>query len=887
MPRKLKPGNFPRYGDMHGVPPPHTWVPYPGLLFNVRVGPNYAKTGRKEPSLESLYEVFAVDMWNMPQKLPHYASQVELPPVTGPKLALPEYFIVNLMVPGYAPSLIWGGASDGEGWALVIVGRLRPAVKEALASGNLSNAMRLAAALVKSSEGSPLRKRFKIIAQVLNPDECGFSSTTASMVKKYNGKPFLVRTTSSFFSGENYFEVTVDAHNFGKPARIGLWGFKEVFSSVVFTGGFVIEGVDDDQLPEQILMAAKFSKPDRTIVPWFSTAEEVEKVPDVLVEAPDNDNDSSAGSTSSSTDEELEAEPEQIGAEPDPEPEQPSLKEGCLPPCIAMAPPRNRQSTQSLPSMLQHCSFDNPTHVAEPLGDLTDANGLPVTVDGDPIEGGMLMVSADMDYFPNRCICWFRNGVPLDGSDTTVYIPSLEDVGRRIGVSIVPFDATKEMLKPKWESDYIQPSLPELNNLQISNCFVGEDAFIKYAYFGGQEGRTRSAWLRSRNGRWEKLPAYENRNSYTCTADDVLHHIKCTLTPLRQDGVTGPTREVSEMCGISEGCRSDLIESLIEGRKEFLVQFIDGHSASSGLLGFNHKYIWVTLENGHKLHSGRFRPSCTIQGETSSEIVTVYYVDKNSDKDAKFTCRVPNHRERCQLVLCFRLYMAMAMEDLVPEFLGPEVYSDWKKGKFEEYQRELNAERKKRSAPKSKPNCHHRLRLALERSPPPLHAHAYWNGRDPFPEEAIRRLKQDEADNGVGWREARDVLVALMLFNHQPTSTVVESPTVGPPIATSSYRPAAKPTIEVPALHPLTPSMRSASSVRGQSQVAHRQLEAKVEALTTEVRELRALLTIQQTTAPAAVGSPSPQRALQTLFFLVAVIFFILGLQAPAAPGEL
>lgn len=44
--------------------------------------------------------------------------------------------------------------------------------------------------------------RFKIIAQVLNPDECGFSSTTASMVKKYNGKPFLVRTTSSFFSGE-------------------------------------------------------------------------------------------------------------------------------------------------------------------------------------------------------------------------------------------------------------------------------------------------------------------------------------------------------------------------------------------------------------------------------------------------------------------------------------------------------------------------------------------------------------------------------------------------------------------------------------------------------------------------------------------------------------
>eukprot|EP00667_Euglena_gracilis_P001968 EG_transcript_1966 len=869
MPRKLKPGNFAQYGDMHGVPPPHTWVPYPGPLFNVRAGPNYAKTGRKEASLESLYDVFAVDMWNMPQKLPHYGALVDLPPVAGPKLALPEYFIVNLMVPGYAPSLIWGGASDGEGWALVIFGRLRPSVKEALAGGNLNNAMRLVAALVKSSEGSPLRKRFKIIAQVLNPDECGFSSTTASMVKKYNGKPFLVRTTSSFFSGENYFEVTVDAHNFGKPARIGLWGLKDVFSSVVFTGGFVIEGVDDDQLPEQMLMAAKFCKPDRAQVPWFA-AQEAEAVPELLVDTPDNadnDNESSDGSTSSSSD---------LAAEP--EPDRLSPQSDSRPPSLAAAPQRNRLSTQSLPTMLQHSSFDNPRHVAEPLGDLVDANGLPITVDGDPIEGGMLMVSADMDYFPNRCICWFRNGVPLDGSDTTVYIPSLEDVGRRIGVAIVPFDATKEMLKPKWESDYIQPSLPELNNLQISNCFVGEDAFIKYAYFGGQEGRTRSAWLRSRNGRWERLPQYDNRNLYTCTPDDVLHHIKCILTPLRQDGVTGPSREVVELCGLSEGCRVDLIESLIEGRKEFPVQFLDGHSASSGLLGFNHKYIWVTMENGHKLHSGRFRPSCLIQMETSNEILTVHYVDKNSEKDAKFTCRVTNHKERCQLVLCFRLYMAMAMEDLVPEFLGPEVYSDWKKGKFEEYQREVSAV-KKRSV-KSKPNCHHRLRLALERSPPPLHAHAYWNGRDAFPEEAIRRLKQDEADNGVGWREARDVLVSLMLFDHQTSCTVLDSPPGGPPIATSSYRPVVKPAEPAP----MTPNVRT-NSARAPSNVAQRHLETKLESLTAEVRELRALLAAQP--ANTTAGVLPPQRALQTLFLLVAVIFFVLGLQLPAGTADL
>jgi hypothetical protein len=269
MRRKIKPGNFPRHEDMHGVLPPHCWTNYPGELFNVRAGPNYAKTGNKQPSVESLYEVFAVDAYNTQGKMPHIGKDVELPPYNGTKLSLPEFIIINLMVPGYAPSLMWAAAGDGVGWSLIIYGRLKPSVREQLAAGRTTNAMNLVSNLVSAKEDSPLRKRFKIIAQVLNPDECGFGSSTASMVKKYNGKPFLVRTTSSFYSGENYFEICVDAHNFGKPARLGLWGFREVFQSVIFTGGFVVEGVDDKELPEQMLMACKYSKPDIESLPWF------------------------------------------------------------------------------------------------------------------------------------------------------------------------------------------------------------------------------------------------------------------------------------------------------------------------------------------------------------------------------------------------------------------------------------------------------------------------------------------------------------------------------------------------------------------------------------------------------------------------------------------
>lgn len=53
----------------------------------------------------------------------------------------------------------------------------------------------------------------------------------------------------------------------------------------------LLSGVDDDQLPEQMLMAAKFCKPDRAQVPWFA-AQEAEAVPELLVDTPDNaDND--------------------------------------------------------------------------------------------------------------------------------------------------------------------------------------------------------------------------------------------------------------------------------------------------------------------------------------------------------------------------------------------------------------------------------------------------------------------------------------------------------------------------------------------------------------------------------------------------------------------
>jgi len=41
---------------------PHTFWNGDGGVFKVRMGPNYKKTGRKEPSIGSLFDLYTVDL---------------------------------------------------------------------------------------------------------------------------------------------------------------------------------------------------------------------------------------------------------------------------------------------------------------------------------------------------------------------------------------------------------------------------------------------------------------------------------------------------------------------------------------------------------------------------------------------------------------------------------------------------------------------------------------------------------------------------------------------------------------------------------------------------------------------------------------------------------
>ncbi|RQM26154.1 hypothetical protein B5M09_006995 [Aphanomyces astaci] len=82
------------------------------------------------------------------------------------------------------------------------------------------------------------------------------------LLETYNGQPILTRPQHRFYRGDGYFEVDIDAHTFNFVARKGLSGVADHFGNMVVDFGFVLEGQDDDEVPEQILGCVRLCKVD-------------------------------------------------------------------------------------------------------------------------------------------------------------------------------------------------------------------------------------------------------------------------------------------------------------------------------------------------------------------------------------------------------------------------------------------------------------------------------------------------------------------------------------------------------------------------------------------------------------------------------------------------
>ena len=129
----------------------------------------------------------------------------------------------------------------------------------------MSAAVKLVNAFVHgdSRKSTAVRERLKVMARVMNGKHTKFGFVAKGLIKKYNAKPFVARTSTSFHHEPGVlFGIDIDVHVFSYAARKGLHSMKDTLTSAVFDLGFVVEGRENRELPEQMLCAARLSKVD-------------------------------------------------------------------------------------------------------------------------------------------------------------------------------------------------------------------------------------------------------------------------------------------------------------------------------------------------------------------------------------------------------------------------------------------------------------------------------------------------------------------------------------------------------------------------------------------------------------------------------------------------
>ncbi|KAG7390107.1 hypothetical protein PHYPSEUDO_008810 [Phytophthora pseudosyringae] len=272
---------------------PGCWAQVDATRFNVRQGPNYRKTKLKAASAPALLELVAVDVYQVrvfsrvvashlfpdnsrvicqsDVKADNVGSIVDLSglkPATGNL----DLFIVNCQVPSYQPSNpLWGEKQgDGPGFNFVTYFAIPPAIREMLdaPADPPLQAVRLLKDFMQSQ--SWVSERFKAIGIVVNPQEQTLGRAERHLLETYNGQPILTRPQHRFHRGDGYFEVDVNAHDFNYIARKGLVGVSTHACNMILDFGFVLEGQEDHELPEQILGCVRLCNVDVRQAPRLS-----------------------------------------------------------------------------------------------------------------------------------------------------------------------------------------------------------------------------------------------------------------------------------------------------------------------------------------------------------------------------------------------------------------------------------------------------------------------------------------------------------------------------------------------------------------------------------------------------------------------------------------
>ena len=255
---------FPEVTTTPRLSPDHTWCNIDHRQFAVRIGPNYSANKKKAPTKAPLYTPFAVDVFCSKNRIDHVATRFQLPQhlvdVQTHHAHVPPIFIIQMQIPSEPPPSFLSSVADGPGWAVVMFYRItEDTINQLKDLKSASPAVQLFAQWCERAPTDHLfRGRFKVIAQSLNLEEI---PNVPSMIQPYNGKPVLIRRTGSIFKGRGYMEKDIHVHKFDNFAKQGIHFLSSKCGFMYMQIGFVVEGRDDDELPECLFACVGMNKP--------------------------------------------------------------------------------------------------------------------------------------------------------------------------------------------------------------------------------------------------------------------------------------------------------------------------------------------------------------------------------------------------------------------------------------------------------------------------------------------------------------------------------------------------------------------------------------------------------------------------------------------------
>lgn len=236
--------------------------------FSVRCGPDYPRRGLKAPSGPAIYELAASDFGRAPARPRHIAELMQLPAAAEGPGRLPALLVVSIVTPVAAPTL-YGEPETADCVVAAFCFRCTEAAQAASREAQPGGAVEMLARF--SAEAAEKRMEagaFKIIAQAANWGEIGLPSA----MRKFNGKPVLIRKSAELYLGASYVEIDVFVDRFSFLAKRGLHSVKPQVKHADIELAFLLQATADADLPERVLACVRIPHLEWEALPAWPAA---------------------------------------------------------------------------------------------------------------------------------------------------------------------------------------------------------------------------------------------------------------------------------------------------------------------------------------------------------------------------------------------------------------------------------------------------------------------------------------------------------------------------------------------------------------------------------------------------------------------------------------